>query len=67
MDKPRDEDIERVRYCPNCQANADGPICVHCELDELFQVNYLLTRYWLYEAKMMMILGKFTTEESYDR
>lgn len=38
MENPREEDIERVRYCPNCQANGDGPLCVHCELDELFQV-----------------------------
>ncbi|XP_042489288.1 E3 ubiquitin-protein ligase SHPRH isoform X2 [Macadamia integrifolia] len=37
MDNPRDEDIERMRYCPNCQDNDDGPICVLCELDELFQ------------------------------
>ncbi|KAJ4978047.1 hypothetical protein NE237_008827 [Protea cynaroides] len=38
MDNPRDEDIERVRCCPNCQDNGNGPICVLCELDELFQV-----------------------------
>lgn len=38
MGKPREEDIERVRYCPNCQDNGDGLVCVHCELDELFQV-----------------------------
>lgn len=37
MGKPREEDIERVRYCPNCQDNGDGLVCVHCELDELFQ------------------------------
>ncbi|XP_019079923.1 uncharacterized protein LOC100248506 isoform X2 [Vitis vinifera] len=37
MESPREEDIDRVRYCPNCQANGDGPLCVHCELDELFQ------------------------------
>ncbi|XP_043697117.1 E3 ubiquitin-protein ligase SHPRH-like [Telopea speciosissima] len=38
MDNPRDEDIEHMRYCPNCQDNDNGPICVLCELDELFQV-----------------------------
>lgn len=38
MGNPREEDVERVRYCPNCQINGDGHMCVHCELDELFQV-----------------------------
>lgn len=38
MEKPRDEDVERVRYCPNCYVNVDGRLCVHCEMDELFQV-----------------------------
>ncbi|XP_062092301.1 uncharacterized protein LOC133798119 isoform X2 [Humulus lupulus] len=37
MENPREEDIERVRYCQNCQINGDGPSCVMCELDELFQ------------------------------
>ncbi|KAM7494701.1 hypothetical protein LguiB_029310 [Lonicera macranthoides] len=46
MENPREEDIERVRYCPNCQANGDGPLCVHCELDELFQV---------YEARLFRL------------
>ncbi|XP_077216092.1 RING-finger, DEAD-like helicase, PHD and SNF2 domain-containing protein [Tasmannia lanceolata] len=46
MEKPRDEDIERVRHCPNCQAGSDGPICVHCELHELFQV---------YEARLFRL------------
>ncbi|GFY84449.1 RING-finger, DEAD-like helicase, PHD and SNF2 domain-containing protein [Actinidia rufa] len=46
MGNPREEDIERVRYCPNCQANGDGLICVHCELDELFQV---------YEARLFRL------------
>lgn len=38
MEKPRDEDVERVRYCPNCYVDVDGRLCVHCEMDELFQV-----------------------------
>lgn len=46
MDNPREEDIERVRYCPNCQANGEGRICVHCEMDELFQV---------YEARLFRL------------
>ncbi|KAI3800036.1 hypothetical protein L1987_35343 [Smallanthus sonchifolius] len=46
MDNPRQEDVERVRYCPNCQVNGDGLICVHCELDELFQV---------YEARLFRL------------
>ncbi|VFQ99538.1 unnamed protein product [Cuscuta campestris] len=37
MGNPRKEDIERVRYCPKCYANCEGPMCVHCELDDLFQ------------------------------
>ncbi|KAB2010015.1 hypothetical protein ES319_D10G206600v1 [Gossypium barbadense] len=37
MEKPKEEDIERVRYCRNCQVIGDGPICVHCELEDLFQ------------------------------
>lgn len=37
MEKPKEEDIERVRYCRNCNVNGDGPACVSCELDGLFQ------------------------------
>uniref|UniRef100_A0A2P2MDB4 RING-type domain-containing protein n=1 Tax=Rhizophora mucronata TaxID=61149 RepID=A0A2P2MDB4_RHIMU len=37
MDKPKEEDIERVRHCRICQSIGDGPVCVHCELDELFK------------------------------
>ncbi|XVF81925.1 hypothetical protein PTKIN_Ptkin16aG0001600 [Pterospermum kingtungense] len=37
MEYPKEEDIERVRYCRNCQVGGDGPICVHCELEDLFQ------------------------------
>ncbi|XP_024639582.1 E3 ubiquitin-protein ligase SHPRH isoform X3 [Medicago truncatula] len=37
MENPKDEDIERVGKCRNCQPNCDGPPCVLCELDELFQ------------------------------
>ncbi|GKB02305.1 E3 ubiquitin protein ligase SHPRH, partial [Tanacetum coccineum] len=46
MENPREEDVERVRYCPNCQLEGDGLICVHCELDELFQV---------YEARLFRL------------
>ncbi|XP_021866581.1 uncharacterized protein [Spinacia oleracea] len=45
MEKPRDEDVERVRYCPNCYENVDGSLCVHCELDKLFQA---------YEARLFL-------------
>lgn len=38
MENPKGEDIERVGKCRNCQPNCDGPPCVLCELDELFQV-----------------------------
>ncbi|XP_043816929.1 uncharacterized protein LOC110625034 isoform X2 [Manihot esculenta] len=37
MEKPKQEDIERVRYCRSCQAIDDGPTCIHCELEELFK------------------------------
>ncbi|XP_021758247.1 E3 ubiquitin-protein ligase SHPRH-like isoform X1 [Chenopodium quinoa] len=45
MEKPRDEDVDRVRYCPNCYMNVDGPLCAHCELEELFQA---------YEARLFI-------------
>ncbi|XP_027104125.1 uncharacterized protein [Coffea arabica] len=38
MENPSEADIDRVRHCPNCQDNDHGPLCVHCELDDLFQV-----------------------------
>ncbi|KAH7548237.1 hypothetical protein JRO89_XS14G0087300 [Xanthoceras sorbifolium] len=37
MEKPKEEDMERVRNCRICYGVGDGPTCVHCELDELFQ------------------------------
>nr|XP_043631781.1 E3 ubiquitin-protein ligase SHPRH [Erigeron canadensis] len=46
MDNPLPDDVERVRYCPNCKVNGDGRICVHCELDELFQA---------YEARLFRV------------
>ncbi|XP_057541140.1 uncharacterized protein LOC130818900 isoform X2 [Amaranthus tricolor] len=48
MEKPRDADVERVRYCPNCYFNVDGHLCVHCEMDELFQA---------YEARLFLKRG----------
>ncbi|CAH9090614.1 unnamed protein product [Cuscuta epithymum] len=46
MGNPRTEDIERVRYCPKCYANCEGPLCIHCELDDLFQA---------YEARLFRL------------
>ncbi|CAL0315584.1 unnamed protein product [Lupinus luteus] len=37
MEKPKEDDIERVGKCQNCQPNCDGPPCILCELDELFK------------------------------
>ncbi|XP_010554570.1 PREDICTED: E3 ubiquitin-protein ligase SHPRH [Tarenaya hassleriana] len=37
MEKPNIEDIERITNCKYCQKKDDGPLCLHCELDELFQ------------------------------
>ncbi|GAB2216917.1 hypothetical protein Drorol1_Dr00000067 [Drosera rotundifolia] len=45
MRNPREADVERVRHCPNCYADQDGPLCVHCQLDELFQA---------YEARLFL-------------
>lgn len=41
MTNPKDDDVERLRYCPNCYDVGDGALCLHCELDNLFQVGYL--------------------------
>ncbi|PHT52525.1 hypothetical protein CQW23_06987 [Capsicum baccatum] len=38
MGNPRKEDIARIRYCPKCYADSEGVLCVHCELNDLFQV-----------------------------
>ncbi|XP_059300867.1 uncharacterized protein LOC132053054 isoform X3 [Lycium ferocissimum] len=46
MGNPRKEDIARVRYCPKCYADAEGVLCVHCELNDLFQV---------YEARLFRL------------
>lgn len=40
MEKPKEEDIERVGKCQNCQPDFDGAPCILCEFDELFQVCY---------------------------
>lgn len=39
MDSPSNEDIDRVGHCQNCQPEGGGPICILCELDELFKVS----------------------------
>lgn len=48
MEKPRDDDVERVRYCAKCYGDVGGRLCVHCELDELFQA---------YEARLFLKRG----------
>lgn len=40
MEKPKEEDMDRMRYCRICYGIGDGPTCVHCELDEIFQVCF---------------------------
>lgn len=47
MENPEEADILRVRFCPSCQSG-DGPLCVHCELNDLFQVRQanLISMYW---------------------
>ncbi|KAJ4904003.1 zinc ion binding [Raphanus sativus] len=46
MEKPRPEDIERIGNCKYCNKKEDGPTCIHCELDELFQA---------YEARLFRL------------
>ncbi|KAK4756691.1 hypothetical protein SAY87_006818 [Trapa incisa] len=46
LDEPKPEDILRVGDCQNCQPNGDGPSCVICELDDLFQI---------YEARLFYL------------
>lgn len=46
MDNPSDSDIERIRSCSNCQTTDGGLLCLHCEMDELFQV---------YENKLFLL------------
>ncbi|XP_024025293.1 E3 ubiquitin-protein ligase SHPRH isoform X2 [Morus notabilis] len=62
IEKPREEDIERVRYCQNCQVNGDGPSCVMCELDELFK-HYEARLFRLNKAQGGMITS---AEEALD-
>ncbi|XP_008782680.2 E3 ubiquitin-protein ligase SHPRH isoform X1 [Phoenix dactylifera] len=45
MERPKDDDIERVRYCPNC-SGGNGPLCTLCELDGVFQA---------YEARLFLL------------
>lgn len=40
MEKPRSEDIECIGNCKYCNKKDDGPTCIHCELDERFQVCF---------------------------
>ncbi|VVB02957.1 unnamed protein product [Arabis nemorensis] len=37
MEKPKLEDIERIGNCKYCLKRDDGPTCIYCELDKLFQ------------------------------
>ncbi|CAI9091902.1 OLC1v1027013C1 [Oldenlandia corymbosa var. corymbosa] len=48
MEHPNQNDVERVRHCPNCQDSGDGLLCIHCELDDLFQA---------YEARLFKTSG----------
>ncbi|MQM06651.1 hypothetical protein Taro_039476, partial [Colocasia esculenta] len=52
MEKPREADILRVRLCPSCQSG-DGPLCVHCELNDLFQ-EYEARLFHLKKGNYMM-------------
>ncbi|KAM7270916.1 hypothetical protein ACFE04_030130 [Oxalis oulophora] len=57
MEKPKEEDFERVRNCPRCYDTGDGPLCILCELDKLFQE---------YEARLFRLNtpdGGFTSVE----
>ncbi|OWM87325.1 hypothetical protein CDL15_Pgr022436 [Punica granatum] len=56
LDEPREEDIMRVGNCQNCQPNGDGPSCVICELDDLFQI-YEARLFYLSNARGGKILS----------
>lgn len=38
MKNPTAQDVERLVNCPRDSDNTTGPLCAHCELDDLFQV-----------------------------
>lgn len=40
MDSPSNEDVDKVGHCQNCQPYGRGPICILCELDDLFKVSF---------------------------
>ncbi|KAJ4793189.1 E3 ubiquitin-protein ligase SHPRH [Rhynchospora pubera] len=42
---PKDEEIERQRYCPKCY-DGNGSLCIQCEMDELFRE---------YEARLFLV------------
>ncbi|KAI4383932.1 hypothetical protein MLD38_009712 [Melastoma candidum] len=46
MDSPRKEEIDKVGHCQNCQPDGQGPICILCELDDLFKI---------YEARLFRL------------
>lgn len=63
MEKPNNEDIERKRYCPNCN-NGNGPLCINCELDQLFQVclSYLAFSYGRKSHRISSFSHSFTLQ-----
>lgn len=40
LDNPDPLDVERAGHCSRCQPDMKGPICAHCEAEELFQVTF---------------------------
>lgn len=38
MDSPSAEDVERAGNCSNCDHRQKGPLCAHCEMDQLYQM-----------------------------
>lgn len=57
MEKPKLEDIECIGNCKTCQLKDDGPTCVHCELDKLFQVWFFcLCTLYLYKLSLSSVM-----------
>jgi hypothetical protein len=38
MDNPTAEAIARAGNCLNCKKQKNGSLCIHCEMDKIYQV-----------------------------
>lgn len=67
MKKPRVEDIECIGNCKYCNKKDDGPTCIHCELDERFQVCFfclcVCARFYMKFLLMLVNVLKKSSQE----